>query len=252
MNTKILKKVQDARNYFEIQDFPSNFFDVIDSTDDILKKYNLLIFKEDIGKLSGFIGYTESGVGIICINYKRSLGHQNFTLAHEIGHFFLHKGVSNYDTDKDLYSRSDIENEANSFANEILYPKHLFEADYKEIRDKDLLNKDKRKELAEKIDEICHKYCISFECALRKILYKNMQGNKYKEVRKEIEISIGCVISNYFDHDFYITNESNKWYQPSKKPYEVLKKYVQKLYNDNKISLATAESILFKYGMEIE
>ncbi len=33
-------------------------------------------------------------MSLICINYKRPIGHQNFTLAHELGHWLLHNGQS--------------------------------------------------------------------------------------------------------------------------------------------------------------
>ena len=91
----------------------------------------MLIFKEDIGKLSGFIAYPANNIVIICINYNRSLGHQNFTIAHELGHYFLHDKKNKDDVDKNLQSKEKIEKEANEFASQLLYPNEQFEEDYK-------------------------------------------------------------------------------------------------------------------------
>ena len=85
-----------------------------------------MLFKEDIDKLSWFIGYGGNDLAVICINYKRTYGHQNFTLAHELGHWFLHKGVSSSVDDRVLgYSSDKVELEANDFASELLYPEEL-------------------------------------------------------------------------------------------------------------------------------
>ena len=96
-------------------------------------------------KISGFIGYSENGIPIICINYNRPIAHQNFTLAHEIGHYFLHEGLSVSDSNKEINSfrAIGIEKQANEFASELLYPKELFLEDYYEIINENLLD-DKR------------------------------------------------------------------------------------------------------------
>ena len=129
MTKNILEAVNDAREFFGIEDYPGDFFHRLDKVD-YTDKYGILLFKEDIDKLSGFIGYGSDDLAVICINYKRSYGHQNFTLAHELGHWFLHKGVSISDDDRDLYSRDKVEQEANGFASELLYPEELLVKDF--------------------------------------------------------------------------------------------------------------------------
>ena len=101
MTKNILEAVNKAREFFEIKGFPGDFFSRLEEVD-YTDKYNLILFKEDIDKLSGFIGYGANGMAVICVNYKRPLGRQNFTLAHEIGHWFLHKGKSISDDDSVL------------------------------------------------------------------------------------------------------------------------------------------------------
>lgn len=133
MTLNVKDAVNTAREFFKIEDFPGNFFILLEKQN-YIEKYRLLLFKEDIAKLSGFIGYGDNGISVICINYKRPIGHQNFTLAHELGHWFMHKGQNISDDDKTCsYSTETIEKDANSFAAELLYPENLFEKDYLDI-----------------------------------------------------------------------------------------------------------------------
>lgn len=70
--------------------------------------------------------------GIISVDNKiRELGKRRFAIAHELGHFELHKGYSmaNVCSDKDFlnwYRERIDENEANIFAAELLMPTELF------------------------------------------------------------------------------------------------------------------------------
>ena len=192
-----------------------------------------MLFKEDIDKLSGFIGYGINDIAVICVNYKRSYGHQNFTLAHEFGHLFLHKGVSISDDDRVLaYSNEKIEQEANEFASELLYPVKLLSQDYNCAVQQDLF------------------YCLSYEMVLRKLLYKNRQAKKYKTIRKEIEKAIGGKVSEVFEKDFYTVNEELPQYQKLKKPYLDLNEKVNRLITTGKIGAATGEAIKLRNGVE--
>ncbi len=143
MTGNVFEAVKNAREFFCIQDFPGNLFTLLEKGD-YAEKYKMLLFKEDIGKLSGFIGYGGDGFTVICINYKRPIGHQNFTLAHELGHWFLHKGQNISDEDKHIYSGELQEKEASNFASEVLYPERFIEQDYCDILHKGLLQPDIR------------------------------------------------------------------------------------------------------------
>lgn len=252
MTRKILEAVNKAREFFGIEDFPSNFFsrlEVVDYAD----KYNLFLFKEDIDKLSGFIGYGINGMTAICVNYKRPLGHQNFTLAHEIGHWFLHKGKSISDDDKVLgYSSDRVEQEANEFASELLYPEEYLVRDYHAAIQQDLFIVGNRAQLGKYVNELCHKYCLSFEMVLRRLLYKNRQGKQYSKVRKEIEKALGGKIAENFDKDFYVPNEELPQYQKLMKPYIELQRKVDYLVENGKIGKATGESIKLRNGVKID
>lgn len=252
MTRNVIEAVNKAREFFSIKEFPGNFFTLLEKQN-YIEKYKLLLFKEDIGKLSGFIGYGDNDISVICINYKRPIGHQNFTLAHEMGHWFLHNGQNISDDDKTCVFSNDMkEQEANAFAAELLYPERLFAQDYFDILEKGLLQDDKRKELAIYINELCHKYCLSFEMVFRKILYKNKQGSQYKNTKKEIEDALGCKISEYFDKDFYVPNEDLIEYQQLKIPYIELERKINKLVELDKIGIATAESIKLRNGIQID
>lgn len=252
MNHKVIKAVEEARNFFRINNYSGNLFEMLEN-ENYTEKYGLLLFKEDIAKLSGFIGYGDNGLSVICINYKRPIGHQNFTLAHELGHWFMHKGQNISDDDKTCsYSSEIIEKEANAFASELLYPERMFLEDYLKIKDQELLHPGSRKELAVYIDGLCHKYCVSFDMIFRKILYKSRQSDKYRKIKKEIEKALGCKISEYFEKDFYVPNDKLSEYQQLKYPYIELKKKVEKLVKLKKIGEATGESIKYRYRSETD
>lgn len=252
MTRNVIEAVNKAREFFNIKDFPGNFFTLLEQQN-YIEKYNLLLFKEDIAKLSGFIGYGENELSIICINYKRPIGHQNFTLAHELGHWFLHKGQNISDDDRNCIYSSDIkEKEANEFAAELLYPESLFVQDYFVAIENGLLQNDKRKELAIYIDSLCHRYCLSFDMIFRKVLYKNRQVAQHDKIKKEIEKALGCKISECFDKDFYVPNESLSEYQSLKSPYMELEKRINRLVELGKIGEATAEAIKYRNGINID
>lgn len=249
MKKNVLEAVNKARDFFGIKDYPGDFFPYVENmnyTDENV----ILLFKEDIDKLSGFIGYGIRDIVVICINYKRSYGRQNFTLAHEFGHWLLHKGISISDEDKVLsYSKDNIEQEANAFAAEFLYPNEFLEKDYLYAVENDFFVLDSRKKLGEYVDVLCHRYCLSYEMVLRKLLHKNGHSQDYKKIRREIEKAIGGKVSEIFEKDFYTVNEKLPQYQKLMKPYLELNDKVDKLVTAGKISVATGECIKFRSGM---
>lgn len=111
MTQGVIEAVNKARELFHIKDFPGNLFVLLEE-EKYIDRFNMLLFKEDISKLSGFIGYGENGMSVICVNYKRPIGHQNFTLAHELGHWLLHNGQNISDNDEDCtWSKDEKEQE---------------------------------------------------------------------------------------------------------------------------------------------
>lgn len=252
MTRNILEAVNKAREFFEIEGFPGDFFARLENVD-YISKYKMFLFKEDIDKLSGFIGYGADGMAVICVNYKRSQGHQNFTLAHEIGHWFLHRGISISDDDSVLgYSSDSVEQEANEFAGELLYPDEYLGKDYYGAIQRDLFLNEKRALLGRYVDELCHKYCLSFEMVLRRLLYKNRQVKQYNKIRREIEKALGGKVAESFDRDFYSVNEDLQQYQKFMKPYRELQKKVDYLVENGKIGKQTGESIKLRNGVKTD
>lgn len=248
MDIKIKNAVQEAKNKFNFKDITGNIFDEI-SKDIYFEKYGLLIFREDIGKLSGFIAYPSDNVTIICINYKRPLGHQNFTLAHELGHYFLHSKINMDDNDLNLINLriKKEEKEANEFASELLYPEDVFKADYKMYLEKfNLRSDDVTLDFTNKINELCHKYCVSFDYILNKVCYIQ-RANKQNISKKIKKLTNG--FGKYYDPEFYVTTSGAPYYEQYKRPYNLLKEDVAKLLKDKQISSATAESILYSNGI---
>lgn len=108
---------------------------------DISKIVELIggVVKYDDAELSelsdGYIKKTSAGSFEICVSSKCSLERRNFTVAHEIGHLFLHMGyrtnpelwksVSN-DLVYNRFGHSDEEYQANEFAAAFLMPEDVF------------------------------------------------------------------------------------------------------------------------------
>ena len=77
-------------------------------------------------------GYCDFGARHIVVNGADSLGRKMFTIAHELGHWMLHRNI--FESDPEKYSvlprflaaaKTPLEQEANVFAAELLVPKHL-------------------------------------------------------------------------------------------------------------------------------
>jgi Zn-dependent peptidase ImmA (M78 family) len=101
----------------------------------------------DVAK-SGSLSYID-GKWIMCINSSHNLKRQRFTMAHELGHYILHKG-KNIEFVDTTFFRSDemdsIEYNANEFASRLLMP----EDDLRKLIDEDRIKN--IGELASKFD----------------------------------------------------------------------------------------------------
>lgn len=106
----------------------------------------IVVYEEDIqnNNLSGYISKDEEGY-YICVNKNHPATRQHFTIAHEIGHYILHKDVLDSgnllptmykvgDGITPALARADytspvyraMETEANKFAADLLMPKEEF------------------------------------------------------------------------------------------------------------------------------
>ena len=104
---------------------PFDIFKYVDSFDDIDISYM------DLGDNSGKIEFKD-GIYMITINKYHSDNRQRFTLAHEFGHYILHKNFlkNSSITDGALfrkdYTNDEKEYEANEFAAKLLMPENKF------------------------------------------------------------------------------------------------------------------------------
>lgn len=104
----------------------------------IAKAKGARIFADSLeGELSGFT-YRDKSRAVIGVNTRHARVRQNFTMAHELGHFLLHdQEPLHVDRDFRVRLRDDLasqgtdeaEQEANFFAASLLMPKSFLEAD---------------------------------------------------------------------------------------------------------------------------
>jgi Zn-dependent peptidase ImmA (M78 family) len=99
-------------------------------------------------RISGFL-FRQNDRAIIGINSSQARVRQRFTIAHELGHFFLHEDASfHVDRSAHFRLRSDLssqgidvtEIEANNFAAELLMPRHMIDADMRKEANLDILD----------------------------------------------------------------------------------------------------------------
>lgn len=101
--------------------------------------YIQLSFDDDLGEFSGYIEQ-QSDQWKIGINSYHPQSRQRFTMAHELGHLLFHKEYLNLQDgaykEKEILWRSSlfnkVENEANTFASELLMPRDLFVGKWQE------------------------------------------------------------------------------------------------------------------------
>lgn len=102
---------------------------------DLMERHGLIIVNVDfnsnkIDARSGYVEIGEKRYYIVLVNGKKqNFFRDQFTLAHELGHYAMHAKL--YYPQEDLLGQDyrTIENEANQFASAFLMPKESFESD---------------------------------------------------------------------------------------------------------------------------
>ena len=108
------------------------------------------------GELAGMLVRSDDNEAVIGVNSAHHINRQRFTIAHELGHFCLHKGKDVHIDRSFRVNRRDkrsaqaidpIEIEANRFAAELLMPHDMI---LKDIIEFDIEDDEELKELADK------------------------------------------------------------------------------------------------------
>jgi len=114
----------------------------------IVKTYGIRVVlkpfdaEADFNDVSGMLYRTPADV-VIGLNASHSVTRQRFSLAHELGHFLLHKGDVFVDAKVNFRNRLSAmgvdreEIEANAFAAELLMPAEMLSSDFYEIFKRD-------------------------------------------------------------------------------------------------------------------
>ncbi|MCC6572585.1 MAG: ImmA/IrrE family metallo-endopeptidase [Planctomycetes bacterium] len=99
---------------------------------EICDQHNIDVQEIELGECAGFISCT-SDKWVISVNKGDPLVRRRFTIAHELGHFFLHLSRGSVRIDRPLHrsinaSNSAQEREANAFAAALLMPANVLQA----------------------------------------------------------------------------------------------------------------------------
>ncbi|MEC1369397.1 ImmA/IrrE family metallo-endopeptidase [Bacillus velezensis] len=91
----------------------------------ICENLRIVVLKEDLGCINGFLQYyKERETYLIHVN-KNSV-HPNLIIAHELGHYYLHKNLNSFQMENcSLILGNKLEIQANAFATELLLPDHI-------------------------------------------------------------------------------------------------------------------------------
>lgn len=147
------QKAEEIRRLYNPQDLsPFPYKNVTDINQDLSIRFFPFV-SDNIKNFSGIIIFNKTENDpkyVININSSKPETRQNFTLAHELGHYFLHKDkiesegviVDNdfFDSGRALFrmdevEKSQIEKEANHFASALLMPSDLVADAWSKLKD---------------------------------------------------------------------------------------------------------------------
>ena len=105
------------------------------AVEEIAEKYQIKISRAPHKNFSGML-IRKAGRALIGINNSEAEVRQRFTIAHELGHFFLHPNQDafvDYRDNKNGIMRTPREKQANMFAAALLMPRKLLRKDFRAI-----------------------------------------------------------------------------------------------------------------------
>lgn len=138
----------------------------------IAKRANILIKHAPSKEFSGLL-YRKDNTAYMAISSSESDVRQRFTIAHELGHFYLHPQKDTFveyrDNEKNIV-RGYKEVQANQFAAALLIPRKLLEKDVKSLNETEITKKT--------LDFLAKKYQVSDEAMTYRLINLNLLSNK--------------------------------------------------------------------------
>ena len=137
----------------------------------VAKKLNIELRETSFKRNISGILYIEKGKGVIGYNKNESEVRQRFTIAHEIGHYLLHrldreifyeKEFKLYRNSKSSTGEEEMEREANAFAAALLMPKDRLQKEIEKIHFDFVSDK----------DEMLEKLAKSFKVSNQAMMYR--------------------------------------------------------------------------------
>lgn len=131
-----------------------------------------VVMRQLDGEISGFLARPDRTTGLIGVNSRHPKVRQRFTIAHEIGHFFLSEDDAlHVDHGFPLQLRSEVsakgidrdEVEANLFAAELLMPASFFLPDLEAHEPLDVFDEKTIRQLAKKYDVSTHSLLLRIQ-----------------------------------------------------------------------------------------
>jgi Zn-dependent peptidase ImmA (M78 family) len=122
--------------------------------EEIANKFQIRVSRAPNGEFSGML-LRKSGYALIGVNSSESPVRQRFTIAHELGHFFLHPekdAFVDYRDNKNGVMRTPREKHANMFAAALLMPRKTMLKDFKALADADGFSEEDLPTLARKYE----------------------------------------------------------------------------------------------------
>lgn len=138
------------------------------AVEEIATQHRITIRRGTNTDFSGFI-VRKDGYALMGISSSEAPTRQRFTIAHELGHYFLHEAKSAFVDYRKGTAATPREREANAFAAALLMPKSLLEKDVAARTRGGLLTQ-------QDVEQLAHEYAVSEEAMSIRIM--NLQLGK--------------------------------------------------------------------------
>lgn len=204
---------------------------------------DILLFRLpfNISSISGFVGYKNDQF-VVFTNTNKNLGHEIFTLAHEIYHLLENENLIKEEiVINESENNCDYNDEiADKFAAELLMPQNKIRKDYEQLLEEDNLSVADEKIVI----QLQHLYYVEYQAVTKRLINLGLIESERKKLLDEIISS-----NNGLEKLTRNLGYDNSLNQPSKKE-ELPKKFLKAIeenYKDNSINYDDL-FVIFGYG----